>query len=99
MKRFQEEKLGSKWQNLPFLGNSTKWYRYQNRGGTGTTLQRPNGTGTKIKWYVYTHQNRFGTGTDPSGTGATDSCSLDFGILTLLSSNSNTEGIGTLIND
>ena len=34
-----------------------------------------------------------------SGTGTTASCNPGFGILTLLSSNSNTEGIRTLIND
>ena len=38
-----------KWLILPFLGNFTKWYQYQNRGGTGTTLQWPNGIGTKAK--------------------------------------------------
>ena len=63
-----------------------------NRGGIGTHMQRQNGTGT-------THQNRVGTGTDPSGTDTTTSCSLDFCILTLLSPNSYTNGIGTLIND
>ena len=61
LRRFMEEKLVSKWQNLPFLGNPAKWYRYLNRGGTGTT-----------------HQNRVSTGTNPSGTGTTTSCSLDF---------------------
>ena len=77
------------------------------RSGTGTRTRvvpippyrgqmipvpRQSGTGT-------THQSRFGTSTDPSGIGTTASCTLIFGILALLSSNSYTEGIGTLIND
>ena len=28
LRRFMKEKLVSKWQNLPFLGNPAKWYRY-----------------------------------------------------------------------
>ena len=51
-----EEKLVSKWQNLPFLGNPAKWYQYPNRGGTGTHMQRQNGIGT----------NKSGTGTTTS---------------------------------
>ena len=44
-------------------------------------------------------QNKVGTGTNQSGTGTIASCCPDFGIYALLSSNSHTEGIGTLIND
>ena len=60
--------------------------------GQMVPVPRQSGTGT-------THQNTFGTGTDPSGTGTIDSYSLDFDSLTLLSSNSRTEGLGTLINE
>ena len=38
--------MNEKGQNLPFLGNPAKWYRYQNKGGTGTTRQNTFGTGT-----------------------------------------------------
>ena len=62
-------------------------------------MQRQNGTGTKQSGTGTTHQNRVGTGADLSGTGTTASCSPDFCILTLLSSNSYTKGIGTQIND
>ena len=54
--------------------------------------QKQSGTGT-------THQNRVGTGTDPSGTGTTTSCSLDFCIHALISPNSYSDSIGTLIDD
>ena len=50
------------------------------------------GTGT-------THQNWVSTGTDPSGTGTNASNSLDICVLALLSPNSYTDDIGTLIND
>ena len=73
------------------------------QSGTGTTHQNMIGTGT----------NHSGTSTDTVpmqyrckttlqkevGTSTNASNSLDIGILTLLSSNSHTEGIGTLIND
>ena len=55
-------------------------------------VPKKSGTGT-------THQNGFGTGTYASGTGTTASYCPDFGIHASLSSNSHTEGIGTLIND
>ena len=71
MKRFKEENLVSNWQNLPFLGNSAKWYRYHNRVVSVPPMQRPIGTGT-------THQNMIGTGTNPSGTGTTASCNPNF---------------------
>ena len=50
------------------------------------------GTGT-------THQNRVGIGTGPSGTGTLLPTTLISCILTLLSPNSYTDGIRTLIND
>ena len=78
LRRFMEEKLVSKWQNLPFLSNPTKWYWYLNRGGTSTHMQRQDGTGTNQSGTGTTHQNRVGTDTDPSGTGTTTSCSPDF---------------------
>ena len=49
------------------------------------------GTGT-------THYNRVGTSTDPSGTDTNASSSPDNCVLTLLSPNSYTDGIRTLIN-
>ena len=69
-------------------------------------VPRQSGTGT-------THQNTFGTETDSSGTGTdlsgtgTDSsgtvpllpATLNFSMLTFLSSNSPTEGLATLINE
>ena len=79
---------------IPRSGTGTKTWVVTVPPYRGQMVQVPrlSGTGT-------THQNRFGTSTNPSGTSTTYSCSLDFGILTLLSSNSNTEGIATLIND
>ena len=75
------------------------------QSGTGTTwmvpvpltrtkvvpIPRQSGTSTNF-------QNMIGTGTNPSGTGTTASSSPDFCICALLSSNSYTKGIGTLIN-
>ena len=55
-------------------------------------VPRQSGTSTNF-------QNMIGTSTNPSGTCTTASCCHDFGIHALLSSNSHTEGIGTLIND
>ena len=68
------------------------------------------GTGTKKGWYRYPldrgkvvpvpiHQKRVGFGTDQSGTDIDASSSLDFCTLALLSPNSYTDSIGTLIND
>ena len=74
------------------IGTKQGWYRYHLCITKMIPVPRQSGTGT-------THQNRIGTITDPSGTGTTASCNLDFGILTLLSSISNTEGIGTQLND
>ena len=88
---------------LPFLGNFVKWYRYHLTVAKWYRYQgkvvlvpltrtkvvsvpRQSGTGTNF-------QNMIGTGTTLLPA------TLIFGILTLLSSNSNTEGIGTLIND
>ena len=70
--------MNEKGQNLPFLGRITTRYRYQ----TGVApvpldrtkmvpVPRQSGTGT-------THQNRVGTGTDPSCTGTIASYSPDF---------------------
>ena len=56
------------------------------------SVLRQSGTGTNF-------QNMIGTGTNPSGTGTTASDNPDFCIRALLSSNSHTEGIGTLINE
>ena len=49
------------------------------RGGTGTTIQSPFGTGTKTSGTGTTIQNVFGTGTKHSGTGTTVSKCPDFG--------------------
>ena len=78
MKRFKEENLVSNWQNLPCLGNSAKWYRYQNRVVPVPPMQRPIGTGTIQSGTGTTHQNMIGTGTNPSGTGTTTSYNPDF---------------------
>ena len=61
--------------------------------------QRQNVTGTNQSSTGTTHQNRVGTGTDPSGTGTNASNSPDICVLALLSLNSYTDGIGTLIKD
>ena len=55
-------------------------------------IPRQSGTGTNF-------QNMIGIDTNPSGTGTTAFGSPDFCICALLSSNSHTEGIGTLINE
>ena len=72
---------------------------HQNMIGTGTNHS---GVGTDMVSMRYqcstTHQKGVGTDTEPCGTGTNASNSPDIGILTLLSSNSHTEGIGTLIN-
>ena len=49
------------------------------QGGTGTTIQNPFGTGTKISGTGTTIQNVFGTGTKHSGTGTKVSKCPDFG--------------------
>ena len=76
------------------LGTGTKqgWYRYHLCKTKMVPIPRQSGTDT-------THQNSFRTAIDPNGTGTTDSCSFDFCILTLLSSNSHTKGIRTIINE
>ena len=53
---------------------------------------RQSGIGTNL-------QNRVGTGTEQCGTGTNASSSPDNCVLTSLSLNSYTDGIGTLIND
>ena len=62
-------------------------------------IQRQSGTSTNFLNMIGIGTNPSGTGTNPSGTGTIASCCPDFGIHALLSSNSHTEGIGTLIND
>ena len=92
---------------MPFMGNFAKWYqyhlivakwyRYQGKvvpvplTRTKVVPVRQSGTGTNFK-------NMIGIGTNPSGTGTTASGSPDFCIRALLSPNSHTEGIGTIIN-
>ena len=92
--------MNEKGKNLPFLGSLAKWYQNRNRGGTGTTLHRPNGTGTKAKWYRY-HSLRIGLVPVPIQVVLVPliPTALICGILTWLRSNSHTEGIGTLINE
>ena len=82
--------MGEKWKNLPFLGRTRTLV--VSKMGTGTHGERQNGTGT----------NQSGTGTHPQkrvGNGIDPSSSPDFCTLALLSSNSYTNNIGTLIND
>ena len=55
-------------------------------------VPKVSGTGTHL-------QKRAGTGTNQSGTGTDASRSPDFCIHALLSPNSYTDSIGTLIND
>ena len=69
--RFKDEKLESRWQNLPFLGRIASWYRYQTGVVPVPLMQNQNGTDT-------THQNMIGTGTNPSGTGTTTPYNPDF---------------------
>ena len=69
------------------------------RGGTGTTIQNPIGTGTKTSGTDTTIQNVFGTGTKHSGTGTIVSKSLDIFSFAYLSPNSYTVSMGTLINE
>ena len=69
------------------------------RGGTGTTIQNPFGTGTKTSGTGTTIQNVFGTGTKHSGTDTTVSKSPYFCNFAYLSPNSYTDIMGTLIND
>ena len=78
LRRFKEEKLVSKGQNLPFLGRVATWHRYQTRvvpvpldKTKMVPVPRQSGTGT-------THQNRVGTGTNPSGINTTASSSPEF---------------------
>ena len=49
------------------------------RGGTGTTIQNPLGTGTKTSGTDTTIQNVFGIDIKQSGTGTTDSKMPRFG--------------------
>ena len=78
------------------LGSFRDWYRYQNRVVPVPLMQRPNGIGTIQSGIGTTHQNMNGTGTDavPLFPAALVSC-----IFTLLSPNSYTDSIGTLINE
>ena len=77
-----------------------------NRGGTSTHGQRQSGTDTNQSGTdtnqsgTSTHsQKRVGTGTNQSGTGTDASSSPAFCSLVLLSPNSYSGCIGTLIND
>ena len=62
-------------------------------------VPRQSGTGTNFQNMIGTGTNPSGTSTNPSGTSTTASDNPDFCIHALLSSNSHTEGIGTLINE
>ena len=78
----------------PQSGTGTKkgWYRYP--------LDRGKVIPIPIKVaQVLIHQKRNGTGTNQCGTGTDASSSPDFCTLALLSPNSYTDSIGTLIND
>ena len=83
--------MGEKWQNLPFLGR-TRTLVLVPKVGTSTHGERQNGACT----------NQSGTGTHPQkrvGTCTDASNNPVFYTLALLSSNSYTDNIGTLIND
>ena len=71
----------------------------QKQGGTGTTIQKPIGIGTKASGTGTTMQKVFGTGTKHSGTGTTLPKCPDFGDFAYLSPNLHTDCIGTLVND
>ena len=86
LRRFKEEKLSERWQNLPFLGRVATWYRFQTRVVPVPLGQRQNGTGTNQSGTSTTHQNRVSTCTNASN-------SLDICVLALLSPNSYTDGI------
>ena len=84
---------------MPFLGRITHWYWYQ----TGVVpvpltrtkvvpVPRQSGTGTNL-------QNRVGTGTDLNGNVPLLPTALISCIFILLSPNSYTDSIGTLVND
>ena len=91
MEKLYEEKWYQKMQNQHFWAKP--------RGGTGTTIQNPFGTGTNTSGTGTTIQNVFVTGTKHSGTGTTVSKSPDFGHFVYLSPNSYTVSMGTLLND
>ena len=83
--------MGEKWQNLPFLGKTCVLVPVL-KVSTSTNGQKQSGTGTHL-------QKGVGTGTNQSGTGIDASNSPNFCILVLLSLNSYSDSIGTLIND
>ena len=84
MEKLYEEKWYQKMQNQHFWAKP--------RGGTGTTIQNPFGTGTNTSGTSTTIKNVFGTGT-------TVSKSPDFCHFVYLSPNSYTVSMGTLLND
>ena len=61
-----------------FMGKNHEVVPVPKKGGTGTTIQNPFGTGTKSSGTGTTIQNVFGTGTKHSGTGTIVSKSPDF---------------------
>ena len=58
-------------QKLAFLGKNYEVVPVPKQGGTGTTIQKPIGTGTDTSGTGTTIQNVYGTGTDQSGIDTT----------------------------
>ena len=83
--------MGEKWQNLSFLGRTCTLVPVP-KVGTGTHGQRQSGIVTDQSGTDTHSQKRVGIGIDASS-------SPDFCTLALLSPNSYTDSIGTLIND
>ena len=84
---------------MPFLGSFRNWYRYQVGMVPVPPMQRQNGTGTKQSGTSTTHQNRL----VPIPVQVVPVPLLPIALIsyisTLLSSNSYTDSIETLVND
>ena len=68
MEKLYEENWYQNMQKETFMGKNFEAVPVPKQGGTGTTQQKPIGTGTDTPL-----QNAFGTGTEQSGTGTTAS--------------------------
>ena len=94
-----EENWYQKMQKLAFLGKNYEAVLVPKQGGTGTTIQKLIGTGTDTSGTGTTQQNQIGTGTEQSGIGTTVSKMPRLCSFAILSLNSCTDSIRTLMND
>ena len=68
MEKLYEEKWYQRGQKRSNSGQKSEVVPLPKQGGTGTTQQKPIGTGSDTSSTGTAHQNQIGTGTDQSGT-------------------------------